>query len=183
MQVEYCLCGSIIISPRHSNILVWMNSLWWELVESIFPPDKKKSSPPCSCVCLWDEIRLSNVAILTRKWFDKQQLQVRGAVQQELREEKEGGGDVSGLSLLLSCWRKLTICTSNGTSQDWGIWQQRIGQRAYTVRTVRTQIDTSAERVGRKRGCLLQQNKQYCTIKTLYLKCISHTFNSSFMFF
>lgn len=147
------------------------------------PSKEKKSSPPCYRVCLWNEMRLSNVAILTRKWFDKQRLQVRGAVQQELREEKEGGGDVSGLSFLLSCWRKLTICTSSGTSQDWGIWQQRIGQRAYTVRTVRTQIDTCIERVGRKRGSLLQQNKQYCTIKMLYLKYMSPTFSSFFMFF
>lgn len=35
-------------------------------------------------------------------------MQVSGATQRELRKKKEdeGGGDMSGLSLLLSCWRK-----------------------------------------------------------------------------
>lgn len=62
------------------------------------------------------------------KWmqFNKQHLQVSGAIQYELRKEKEG--DTSGLSFLLSRWRKLTICTSNGASQYWWIWQQIICQ-------------------------------------------------------
>lgn len=65
------------------------------------------------------------------KWMqvNKMRLQGNGAMQYELRKEKEG--DASGLSFLLSRWRKLTIYTSNGASQYWWIWQQRIYQLVY----------------------------------------------------